>query len=209
MDCQCPAPSALTEIPQDDCNFNLKQIQRLAFQRGGNLFDTGAGTPTDPKLLADWQALLAATDDTKVVVSPLIDADPTITAGDAITTGGGDNSTRNGIEENEGVNPSVFTATFKGLSPAVERAMKAITCEKNLTVYLFLEGGRIALVEVTADAQYRGIQIESTPFFSDRNNQGFATKDTHTITFSLKAGWSEEIEILTSDELDFNPLVDL
>lgn len=208
MDCNCPAPTALTEIPSQDCPINLKQIQRFAFQRGGNLFDTGGTPATDIKLLADWQALIAASDDTKIVVTPLIGADPTITAGDAITTGGGDNSTLNGIEEVEGTNPSVASAMFKSLSPEIEKAMKALMCEQKLTVYLFLEGGRIAAVEVTADAQYKGFQADSL-FLSDRNNSGFASKDTHTMTFSLPSGWSEDLKVINADQLDFNPLTDL
>lgn len=208
FECSCPPNSALTEIPTADCDFNLKQIQRLGFQRLGTNFDT-AGTPaTDIKLLADWQAKIAATDDTKIVVSPMIAADPTITSGDAITNGGGDNSTLNGVEEVEGRNPSTFSATFKGLSPAIEKAMKLLECEKNLVVYFFLQGGRIAAKVITPDEKYTGFKAQSFTF-SDRNNAGFGTKDTHTLNLSLPAGWSENLHVFEASELDFNPLLDL
>ena len=143
FECSCPKATALTEVPTQDCPIDFSQIQRYGFQRGGNKFDT-AGTPaSDITLLADWQVVRTATDDSKIVISPLIGADPIITAGDAITTGGGDNSTLNGVEEYEGTNPSSASATYKSLSPEIETAMKRLICEPDLTVYLFLKGGKV------------------------------------------------------------------
>jgi hypothetical protein len=202
--CNCPAPTSLTEIPKQDCGVNLKQIQRVAFQRNGNQFGADATVPNTILELADWQALMAATDNTKIVITPLIGANPTIEPGDAITSGGGDNSTLNGVEEVEGVNPSAFSCEFKELSPAIEKAMKTLLCEKSLTVYLILQGGKIAVVEIDTD-KYKGFGIQS-PFLSDRGNQGYATKDTHTMSFSLAAGWSEDLVIITPN---FNPLTEL
>lgn len=204
MDCNCPAPTSLTEIPTQDCGVNLKQIQRVAFQRNGNQF--GPDSPLGDNILelSSWQVLKTANDDSKIVITPLVGANPTIEPGDAITNGGGDNSTLNGVEEVEGVNPSVFSTEFKGLSSETEKAMKAIICEKNLTAYFILEGGRIACVELE-NAHQKGFEIQS-PFVSDRGNQGYATKDTHTLSFSLKAGWSEDLVILKPN---FNPLTEI
>lgn len=205
MDCNCPAPTSLTEIIAEVCGVDLKQIQRLAFQRVGDGFDTGATTPTDILSLSAWQDKMTANDDTKIVVTPLIGADPTIEAGEPITTGGGDNSTLNGVEEVEGVNPSSFSCMFKSLSSKVEKALKALICERNLVVYLFLQGGRIAVVEITADTSYEGFPIQSI-FVSDRNNSGFGTRDTVSLSFELSSGWSDDLVILKPT---FNPLTDL
>lgn len=207
MDCNCPAPTSLTTITTENCGVDLKQIQRLAFQRVGTGFDI-TGDTTDIKLLADWQALMAAADDTKIVVTPLIGGDPIIEAGEAITTGGGDNSTLNGVEEVEGANPSDFSCIFKSLSSTVEKQMKALNCEKNLVVYLFLQGGRIAAKEITVDDKWDGFDVTSV-FTSDRNNAGFGTKDTVNHSFALTEGWSDDLVIIDSTELDFNPLTDL
>lgn len=203
MDCMCPEPSALVTIVAEACGINLKQIQRIAFQR----------TQTEPSFtsvtilaLATWQPLLVAVDDTKIVVTPLIGGDPIIEAGEAITTGGGDNSTLNGVTELEGVNPSAFSAVFKGLAPATEKAMKALMCEPRLTAYFFLQGGRIACVEITGTpAECVGFNVFSL-FVSDRNNAGFGTKDTNTMSFSLEEGWSENLQVYKPS---FNPLTDL
>lgn len=197
MDCNCPSPTALTEIPAENCPFNMNQIQRVSFQRlSGEPFDTEA----DIKLLASWQAKETATTDDKIVTTPLIGGDPIIEAGEAITTGGGDNSTLNGVEEMEGTNPSTFSANFKGISPAQEKALKTLMCENNIGVFFHLQGGR-----TVSNDNYGPIPIQNV-FISDRANAGFGTKDTNIIRFSLLAGWSENIVMTTPS---FNPLTDL
>lgn len=203
MDCNCPAATALTEIVAEACGVNLKQIQKIAYQRSGNNFDGQAGS--DILLLADWQTRTAAVDATKIVITPLVGGDPTIESGEAITTGGGDNSTLNGVEEVEGVNPSSFSCIFKGLSSKVESEMKELTCEKSLTVYLLLQGGLIACVEVVAATEHEGFPVQSV-FTSDRNNAGFGTKDFVNHSFELAEGWSDSLVIVTPS---FNPLTDL
>ncbi len=204
MDCNCPAPTSLLEIVAEACKVNLKQIQRLGFQRTQT---TAPFTAVTILLLATWQGFMTAADDTKIVVTPILGGEPVIEAGEKITTGGGDNSTMNGIEELEGVNPSNFSALFRGLSSAVEKQIKALICEKSLTVYLFLEGGRIACVEITGTPNtYKGFQAQSV-FLSDRNNAGFAAQDTHNLSFGLPAGWSEDLAVIKPT--DFNPVLDL
>jgi hypothetical protein len=205
LDCNCPEVESLVDIPVENCSVNLTQIQRVGIQRVGDVFDSaGTPTPTDILALSTWQAKIAATGDLKIVLTPIIGADPVIEAGDAITTGGGDNSTLNGVEEVEGVNPSKFSCVFKGLSSATEKAMKNIMCEKNLVVYLFLQGGKMACVKVDT-TKHKGFLIQ-TPFVSDRNNAGYGTKDTVNMSFSLPAGWSDDLEILKPN---FNPFTDI
>lgn len=202
--CNCPQSDSLLEIVAQACGVDLKQIQKLAFQR---YQATAPFTATSILLLATWQALMTAEDNTKIVVTPMLGGDPVIEAGEAITTGGGDNSTIDGIEEYEGTNPSQFSAVFKSLAPATEKQMKALICETDLTVYLFLQGGRIAVVRVPQSdpAEYKGFGAHSF-FLSDRNNAGFGAKDNNNISFYLKDGWSEDLEIIKPN---FNPLTDL
>lgn len=200
MDCTCPESSSLIEIVAELCGINLKQIQRLAVQRTQA---TPSFTPTTILTLSVWQALQAATDETKIVVTPLIGGDPVIEPGEAITNGGGDNSTLNGIEEFLGVNPSKFSCLFKSLTVAIENAMKALRCETSLTVYFILEGGRIACATVGLTAY--GFSIQSF-FISDRGNAGFGTKDTFKCSFSLPEGWSETLAIYKPT---WNPITSL
>lgn len=205
MDCNCPQSSALTEIITEDCEVNLGQIQKIAIQRAGDMFDS-AGTPTPSDILLEsvWQTKISATDSTKIVLTPFIGGDPVIEPGEAITVGGGDNSTLNGVAEVQGVNPSNFTAVYKGLPATTEKAMKALMCEKNLVVYLFLQGGKIGAIKI-ADGQFKGFPIQSF-FVSDRGNSGFGTKDVVNVSFSLAEGWSSDLTII---DPTWNPLVDL
>ena len=201
--CNCPNPTALTEIPNADCPFDIKQIQKIVFQRGGNEFVTDT-----IKVLATWTALKTATDGTKVVVSPFVGGNPLITPGGAITEGGGDNSTLNGEETVTGSNPSLFTCDFKSMTPAQEEAIKKLICEKNLQVYCITEENKILATQegLTALDSHKGFPI-SAFYLGDRDNQGFGKQDIHKMRFSLKAGWSEKIVKITAT--DFSPLVDL
>ena len=88
----CPAATTLTAIPAEGCAQNFGQIQKIIFQRlydgttrNGIADGTSAG---NAGLLASWTALKAATDGTKIVVSPFIEA-PSDDGGDARTYGGG------------------------------------------------------------------------------------------------------------------------
>lgn len=201
--CDCPKPTALTDIPTSDCPFDIKQIQKIIFQRGGNKFllDT-------IKTLAAWTPLKTAIDSTKIVVSPFVGGNPIIAPGGAITEGGGDNSTLNGIEEVTGSNPSLFTCDFKSLKPAQEEAFKKLICEKNLQVYFVTEENKIiATQEGLAEADsHKGLPI-SAFYFDDRDNQGFGKQDLNKLRFSLASGWSTKIVKIVAE--DFSPLTDL
>lgn len=204
FECNCPEPTSLTPIETENCRVDLKQVQRYAFQRDGYQFNSLGTTPNPIIDLSSWQAFTTASDDSTIVITPSIGGDPIIEAGDKITTGGGDNSTLNGIEELEGVNPSNASAVFKSLSAKVEAQIKKLMCEKNLTVYFFLQGGKIAAVKLNANSA-KGFACQSL-FLSDRNNNGYGTRDTFNFSFSLPAGWSESLEIYTPN---FNPLTQL
>lgn len=215
MNCNCPNDGILTEIPNDNCPFDLKQIQRLALATQGKVVwdsatggGAGDGVPqldsqVDTK--ADWEALLTAVDNTKVVVTPLIGGDPIIEAGEPITEGGGDNTTLNGVEDVTGVNPSKFSCNFKSISPATEKAMKALMCN-SVEVYFFTEGGKIVCENIEGTENHKGFNVQAL-FVSDRNNAGYGTKDTNAFSFSLPAGWSENLVLVSP--ADFNPLYDI
>lgn len=217
MDCNCPDDGILEDIVDSNCPFDLKQIQRLAFAtRGKVLWDSADGTGTGNGLpasastaqvdtLADWQARRTAIDDTKIIVSPLIGGEPIIKAGDPITEGGGDNSTLNGVKEVTGTNPSEFSCKFKSLAPEQEVGMKKVQC-KTAEVYFFNEAGKIICQKLPGTKNHKGFIMQSF-FFSDRNNEGYGTKDKHDLSFSLVKGWSENLVVV--EPADFNPLYDL
>ena len=204
--CKCPKGAALTEIPADaDCPTNLEQVQKFVFQRKGYQFQAAGDPATDPSKKADWLALLAAVGDTKAVATPLIGGDPVITPGEPITSGGGGNDTLNGVEEVNGVNPSIFTGNFKSLASATKRAMTDLGCE-DLVVYFVNQYNQIAANEIS-EGVFEGFPI-SNFFISDRGNNGFGTKDTFAFRFSLAPRWDDYLVLITP-EAGFRPLVDL
>jgi len=214
LDCSCPDDGILADIPTSDCPFDLKQIQKLIFSTAGNvawniLAEVAEGKPIITArldILADVAVQLAAADNTKIVVTPFIGGDPIIEAGEAITEGGNDNSTLNGVELVTGTGPSKFTAVFKSLTPAQEEGLKLAMC-KNIEIYLISQKGRIYAYQ--PDSAVDSITGFPTQAFwvGDRGNQGFGTNDTVAIQFSMPSGWSSKM--IEVDPVDYNPLYDL
>ncbi|HET8839738.1 MAG TPA: hypothetical protein VFM82_12180 [Flavobacteriaceae bacterium] len=202
MICNCPNTEPLATIPTEACDFNLEQIQKMGVQKRGNAFDAEAAVPTDITLKADWDTMIAAEDDTKIVITPFV-RNLIIEPGEFITTGGGDNSTLNGVQEMEGKNPSLVTGQFKSLTPAQEKALKQLECS-DVDIFFFNGEGRI--IAQATGTKKSGFKAEAFGI-KDRRNAGFGTKDTFDFQFSLKPGWSEDLvkEVPT----DFNPLYDL
>lgn len=210
MTCPCPANTALTTIPAQGCAQSFGQIQKVAFQR----INSAAGTPNKFTataaigVKASWTALMAATDGTKIVVSPYIQA-PTVEAGAARTFGGG-NETLGGVEQIIGREPTAFTGVIRAVQQSVIKAMKELQCEAqadNLGVYLFDENGNIcALQDQTTNTTFYPIPIRAL-FIGDKTFGGLEAPDSNAIQWSFLPNYSDNLAIVTPT--DFNPLTDL
>lgn len=208
--CQCPAAAALTTIPAVTCAESFGQIQKVAFQRltgtGGtkNSFTTTNAITA----LASWTAKMAATDGTKIVVSPYIEA-PTQEAGAARTFGGG-NETLGGIEVIIGREPNSFSAVLRNIPQSVIKTLKELQCEAltgNLGVYLFDENGKIeAIQDETTATTYYPIPVRSL-FIGDKTHGGLEAPDSNAIQWSFLPNYSDNLKIVSPS--DFNPLTDL
>lgn len=210
MICKCPAGTALPDIPVSNCPESFGQIQKVAFQRlykstgGKNSFTTTAGIGKK----ASWTPLLSADDDTKIVISPYIQA-PTAEAGAARTFGGG-NETLGGVEEIVGREPTPFTGVMRKLPQKIIKALKELQCESwgdNLGVYLFDENGAIGAIQdaKTATTHYP-IPIRSL-FIGDKTLGGYEAPDSNNIQWAFLPNWSDDLAIIVPE--DFNPLTDL
>lgn len=210
MICKCPAGTALPDIPVSNCPESFGQIQKVAFQRlykstgEKNSFKTDAGIEKK----ASWTPLLAADDDTKIVISPYIQA-PTAEAGAARTFGGG-NETLGGVEEIVGREPTPFTGVMRKLPQKIIKALKELQCESwgdNLGVYLFDENGAIGAIQdaKTATTHYP-IPIRSL-FIGDKTLGGNEAPDSNNIQWAFLPNWSDDLAIIVPE--DFNPLTDL
>lgn len=197
----CPAARTLTTIPSETCAQNFGQIQKIIFQRiynGAAKNSITDGTSTgNAGLLASWTALKAATDDTKIVVSPFIES-PADDGGDARTYGGG-NETLNGIEQVIGANPVGFTCRMNGKKQDIVAAMKKLMCEalsNNLGVYLINENGNIEGIKV--NSAWYPIPIQSL-FVGDKHHGNFDGPDYNNLSFSFAPGYSDNLDVLTLD----------
>lgn len=202
LNCTCPASTTLTTIPAVTCAENFGQIQKVAFQRlkdaSGN---RNSFSVTDIALESTWTSAKTATDATKVVISPYIQA-PTGEAGDAITFGGG-NETLGGVEIIIGRNPSSFTSVMRGIPQNVIKVMKELQCEAqagNLGVFLFDDNGNIECVKENADCY--PIPIASL-FIGDKTHGGLEAPDSNALNWSFPPNYSDNLDIVKPA---FNPL---
>ena len=208
--CKCPAAAALPNIPNVSCPESFGQIQKVAFQRlhksTGEKNSFKAEAAIEKK--ASWTPLLSADDDTKIVVTPYVQA-PTAEAGAARTFGGG-NETLGGIEEVIGREATPFTGVLRRVPQKIIKALKQLQCEsdsQNLGVYLFDENGNIgAIQDGTTTTTYYPIPIRSL-FISDKTLGGLEAPDSNNIQWSFLPNWSDDLVIVNPE--DFNPLTDL
>lgn len=200
----------MPDIPVSNCPESFGQIQKVAFQRlykstgEKNSFKTDAGIEKK----ASWTPLLSADDDTKIVISPYIQA-PTAEAGAARTFGGG-NETLGGVEEIVGREPTPFTGVMRKLPQKIIKALKELQCESwgdNLGVYLFDENGAIgAIQDAKTVTTHYPIPIHSL-FIGDKTLGGYEAPDSNNIQWTFLPNWSDDLAFIVPE--DFNPLTDL
>lgn len=202
--CSCPAGAALPSVPNASCPQDFGQVQKIIFQR---IFKT-AGTKNSftqtasIKQLSSWTALFSASDGTKCVITPYVEA-PTSDGGDAITFGGG-NDTVGGTTKVIGRNPVNMSFVMRQMTQDVIKALKGLQCEDELGVYLVNGDGQILALS-SADNEYTPIPIRSL-FISDLKLMGLDNPDENALSFSFLPNWSDDAKVVTPD---FNPLTDL
>ena len=202
--CSCPAGAALPAVPNASCPQNWGQTQKIIFQR---IFKT-AGTKNSftqsasIKQLSSWSALFSASDGTKCVITPYVEA-PTSDGGDAITFGGG-NDTVGGTTKVIGRNPVNMSFVMRQMTQDVIKALKGLQCEDELGVYLVNGDGQILAIS-SSDNTYTPIPIRSL-FISDLKLMGLDNPDENALSFSFLPNWSDDAKVVTPD---FNPLTDL
>lgn len=205
MLCKCPRATALPDIPVVTCAESFGQIQKVAFMRlnktdgSKNKF----AVASDIKLKASWAVFLAAEDDTKVVISPYIQA-PTGEAGAARKFGGG-NETLGGVELIIGREVTPFTGVLRQMPQSVIKALKSLDCN-GLGIFLFDQHGNIGAIAGSVEGEYFPIPIASL-FISDKTLGGLEAPDNNMIEWVFLPNWSDDLKVISPT--DFNPLTDL
>lgn len=187
----CPRPTAIASAVTilNPCSSNVGQIQKLVFWRRGQSIASLATAI----ISTTWTTLLAATGDTKAIVSPFI-ANVELAPSEAREFGGG-NETRWGAPIRKGGSSTVFTASIYQEDQDVIAALKDLACE-SLDVLFINEANQ--LVYSDAGLVVAGFQIAANSLYvSDKGVGGLDDADQNTIMFNFKPEWSNTLEIST------------
>lgn len=204
--CECPLPSTIPDLVAPVCAENLGQIQKIVFQRRQATapFPTQDSVILGAAVIASWTTFLSAVDDTKLVTTAFFESF-VIPGSTEILEGGDDNTTLDGKPVIVGATTSRATGMFRSMSSDVIKALKALQCELDLTVFMINEFGKI-IGESPDGVVFQGIPISSL-FVGDAGVEGKNTNDKANFGFSLAYGWRDDLVIVTPD--DFNAKIDL
>jgi len=169
-------------------------VLKLAFRRKSTtaMFATIADMQDED----EWDTLKAATDATKVIVTPII-AGFKPEPGKAKEVGSG-NEVPFAIPIQFGTDPTKVTLRIWEASAETIRALKALQCE-SLEVVLINELGFFGhSVDAATKATVFGFPVYSF-HVQDKNMGGAESADYHEISFSLPANWSDYFTITEPD----------
>jgi hypothetical protein len=186
----CPVPTAIESAVTtlNPCPSDVGQIQKFVFWRRGQSIASVATAI----ISTTWTTLLAATGDTKAIVSPFV-GNVTIPPSEAREFGGG-NETLHGAPIRKGGNSVECTASMYQYDQDVITALKQLACEP-LDVLFVNESNQLVYSDANNVA---GFQIAANSFFvSDKGIGGFDDADQNMIKFNLKPNWSDTLEITT------------
>lgn len=191
----CPEPDAIPDIADVTCPEDLGQVVRLIIARRGTQL---AATVAAAKLLATYTALVAETDETKIVFTPKLLEAVVIPPGEPITQGGDDNSTALGRQIVVGASTIITEGMIRAVNSAVIASMRALRCF-DLGFAFINEFGEIA-------GQMNGLTVEVIPvhafFIGDKGNAGKNTQDQAKIRWGMDAGWRDKLVLVKPTDFD-------
>lgn len=208
----CPQGAEIADVGIARCPESVGQIQKAVFQRifsSGTVKNKFEVASANPNLLASWSPKLAASDSTKVVQTPYIQA-PTTEPGAPREFGGG-NETLGGIPIIIGREPTSFSGNILLTSQATIAELKKYEGEAlngGLGVFLTDEFGRIIAQADNVDTPTEIYPIPIAGLFvGDKSFGGLEGADMNQIMWKFLPNWSDKLVIITPS--DFNALTDL
>lgn len=210
MKCICPDNSALTSITAHKCGVDFGQIQYIIFQK---LTSAESDSVVENGMVATigsdgvysvaesaFTTLLAKSDDTKVVVSPLC-YNPSASVGEERTWGGG-NATPDGKLVNIGRDDSSMSFELRKAVQSSIKQMKELQCfaeNGELGAYLVDNNGQMkAILESTTSSSTTTYKAKPIPltrlFVGDLQPMGLEEPDMNVLTIGLGPDWSDDTE---------------
>lgn len=200
--CSCPNPLELTSPVDFECAINFDQTQKIFLFRKSaidSLIPLWFADTAALLIEANWDALLAAAADSKMIVTPFLN-NIIIPQSEEQTEGGNDNTTINGIETSLGEGFSKVTGELRGAPSDVSRALQAVGCETNsdigetnIQAILVARGNKIIFNLPEGATKPEGFPIYNFRV-GDVGTEGFAQKNKHPLSWSFAPGWSDRFE---------------
>jgi hypothetical protein len=206
--CECPLGTLPNQIDLT-CATDLDQIVRIAFQKPQATPSFETATPI---IDADtWTALLAASDDTKVVLSPAT-ANVVIPSSEAVYVGENSNESINGLGYYLGEQNLRVTGEIHSASQAVIGALSELSCfsdvtlgASQLTAYFFIRRikgvSRVIAKGSDVAGDYVGFQIFNFRV-SSVGSEGYQTKSKYMFSFDMQPDEWAQMELISTE---FNP----
>jgi hypothetical protein len=198
---QCPLGAALTAVPETSCPVDFGQIAKIAFQQVQSVSTFTAATI---KVKANWTAALAASDATKIVLTPIV-GNLVIPKSEILKEGGNDNTTFNGMPKVNGLGFVEVSCLLRSISDATKQALQALFAysqiipgDSTLCAYFLTSDNKV----ISGAA---GVAI---PVFavavSDVGTEGFGKNNECDLKFFMQGGWSDGV--IATAATDFKTL---
>jgi hypothetical protein len=203
----CPPPANLSAITPTNCPIKFGQIQKLAFGRLNPTEPRFDATTSQITAQAIWTALVAASDDSKLVISPYVSGF-SIPPTEPVKQGGNDNTTINGLSELMGGQMVLVPFMLKNVSAETAKTLRAIATETmlqpgetNIGAYFLAEGNNVIYDAGGETDKFLPFPIYNL-FIPDVASEGYNTNNTYNCSFEMPFGWSEYFKVVKAD---FNP----
>ena len=204
----CPLPTALSTVPYDldNCVNTGGKIGRFVFQRKDETTNTFVNATNGIEEQTSWSSLPDAAADTKVIVTPMVEA---VSFGESGVIESSENLDGAPFAIATGFTPVSFQ--MRNLSKSQWSALKDLANEPEVVVYFVYVDNKIGckLLSESPDTHcgipvsYRTIQIQ------DPSKEGTkADEFLSTMTFALPEGWMETMVTVTA-ESGFYPISEI
>jgi len=207
----CTCDAVLPTLLDVSCPEDMDQIVKIAFQKTQATapFSTIGGAID---LQTSWTDLLAASDVTKITLSPAV-ANVVIPPSEMVASGQDSNESVNGIGYNLGETNITVTGEIHSAPQAVIDAMDDLACysdaslgQSNLTAFFFLRRikgvSRVMAKAGSTAGDYSGFEIFNFRV-SSPDSQGYNTKTKYMWSFTMQSDEWRDRELVS---LEFNPL---
>lgn len=200
LNSECPLPTTLEDLLEATCLEQFGQIQKLAI-RMINPANRGVWVAESEILdKSTWEDFKAASDSTKIVITPNIPG-IVIPNSETLMEEGGNNNTIDGIAILVGKGIVKVTGKCLNMPVAVAKSLEALTKFSNVSgatlieAFFFNEAGQI-IHQVNDEDQRIGFPIYNF-VISSVGTEGYNKSNTHMVSFEMKGNWDDKLAIVS------------